>query len=113
MGLFRRKVATGLLFALLAVGCLSPTLPLPPPAAPSVTSPDATGYVTLTAGAHGAQPDALVFCINSRTNHGDDTYAGNDGSYTMRVQANSQDHLLIGQLVNQQESDTVEVIVPP
>jgi hypothetical protein len=51
--------------ALLAVSCLSPTLPLPPPSDPTVSSTDTAGLVRLTGS---VQADSQVFALNHNTN---------------------------------------------
>jgi hypothetical protein len=46
-------------FVALVLACASPTLPLPPPEAPSVEVVDSM-HVLLTAGCGGAEPNALI-----------------------------------------------------
>jgi hypothetical protein len=43
----RRRFISGV-FALLFVGCLSPTMPLPPPSRPTIDGPDSSGNVVLS-----------------------------------------------------------------
>jgi len=58
-----RLARRALLGALLAIGCYSPTLPLPPPVKPDVTI-TSTGDYRLKGG---VLPDAQVFALDSRT----------------------------------------------
>jgi hypothetical protein len=58
-----RLARRALLASLLAVGCYSPTLPLPPPVKPDVTV-TSTGDFRLKGG---VLPDAQVFALDSRT----------------------------------------------
>ncbi len=58
---FGRRILFGVL-ATVAVACASPTLPLPPPEAPSMTNGVTPGTVHLS-GAN-AEPGALVVVIN-------------------------------------------------
>jgi hypothetical protein len=73
----------------LAVGCLSPTLPLPPPAAPDVTAPNEQGLVTLSGTVD--QPEAMVLARNLRTAHIDGTFADNAGRYAFQMAAQPGD----------------------
>lgn len=61
-----RRPPAALLLAVgvLAAGCLSPTLPLPPPEVPTQQMVDST-HVTLTSGCGGVQNNAQVQVLNS------------------------------------------------
>jgi hypothetical protein len=49
---------------LCAIACESPTLPLPPPEAPTQTPGVDADHIKLTAGCGGAQAGANIFIIN-------------------------------------------------
>lgn len=72
-----RLVRRALLGALLAIGCYSPTLPLPPPLTPDI-SITSTGDYRLKGG---ALPNAPVFALNSRTQLIDGQQADGVGLY--------------------------------
>jgi hypothetical protein len=66
VSLRRRLFVTGTLCVLGAfMGCLSPTLPLPPPSQPEVTAPDENGEVVLSGA---VLPDSEALATNLRTN---------------------------------------------
>src|SRR5882672_8678365 len=66
-------------------GCDSPTLPLPPPANPVITSsPDGTS-AEITAGVGSALSGALVMIFNQNTETGVIVLAGPRGDYHARV----------------------------
>jgi hypothetical protein len=93
-----RSVA--LLAALLAVSCASPTLPLPPPEAPTQTEGVDAAHVHLAAGCGGAQDGALIVIVNK--NVAPDMAVGGAiatacGSWDSSVLAQSGDELLITQ----------------
>ena len=73
--------------ALWAVGCLSPTLPLPPRGDPTVTITDTAGLVRLTGS---VQPESEVFAWNHSTDsiHGQYTKSG---LYDFTLEAQERD----------------------
>lgn len=74
--------------ALISVGCLSPTLPLPPPDKPDVEGPDQDGYVTLT----GVVPAyALAQALNLRTGEIAGQVTDETGYYQFRLRAEVDD----------------------
>jgi hypothetical protein len=73
--------------ALLAAGCLSPTLPLPPPSDPTVSSTDTQGLVLL---AGTVQPESEVFALNHSTNLISGQYT-QSGNYAFTMQAQERD----------------------
>ncbi len=84
----RRWALAALSSALLAVGCLSPTLPLPPPDKPDVEGPDQDGYVTLT----GYVPAyALAQALNLRTGEIAGQVTDQTGYYEFRLRAEIND----------------------
>ena len=71
-------------------GCLSPTLPLPPPGQPEASAVDKDGYVTLKGGAN---PQAAVFAYNTRTGQGGIDTADDGGQYEIRLKAQLGDDI--------------------
>src|SRR5258706_2942472 len=69
--------------ALCLAGCLSPTLPLPPPSNPMVSGTDADGNVRLTGT---VEPESEVFALN----HTNNVISGQltaSGTYDFKIQA--------------------------
>ncbi|MEI9940412.1 MAG: hypothetical protein WDO69_24625 [Pseudomonadota bacterium] len=73
--------------ALFAVGCLSPTLPLPPPGDPTVSSTETAGLVRLTGS---VQPQSEVFALNHTTNLIRGQYT-ESGAYDFTLEAQERD----------------------
>lgn len=74
--------------AFLAVGCLSPTLPLPPPDKPDVEGPDQDGYVTLS----GWVPAySLAQALNLRTGEIAGQVTDASGRYEFKLRAEMGD----------------------
>lgn len=69
--------------ALLVAGCLSPTLPLPPPGDPMVSSTDTQGLVRLT-GHVGAESEVYALNQNNNLIFGEFTTSG-DYDFTMEA----------------------------
>ena len=113
----RRSTRRNFVFAfaaacgLVAAGCLSPTLPLPPPENPSISKIDADGYVTLTGGEGSAQSGALVYAYNRATNDGDFQAATINGAYQLRVLARVGDQIAVWQAEGQETSTSIYVKV--
>jgi len=85
-----RRVFLGLLSFAALTGCLSPTLPLPPPEQPQVDGPDATGQVRL----RGSVPKkSQVFAINLRSKDIRGEVVGNDGRYDFLLPAQIGDEV--------------------
>ena len=74
----------------LVAGCLSPTLPLPPPSRPDVQGPDQEGMVTLDGAVQG---DAAVYAANPRTGDIRGQLTGADGHYHFQIAAEVGDEL--------------------
>jgi len=96
-----RRLLAAATFVVLVLACASPTLPLPPPEAPSQEVVDAT-HVTLTAGCGGAEAYATISVQypapdpNGAT--GVSTSATGCGSWQLRqVYAHAGDVLVITQ----------------
>jgi hypothetical protein len=116
----RRLPAVSLLAGgLVAAGCLSPTLPLPPPEVPTQQMVDST-HVTLTSGCGGVQNNASVLVHNmtevepGSTRVGDQFQASNCGSWSGTVYAHAGNVLQITQSTDTQDGLplTVHVGIP-
>ncbi len=116
----RRLPAVSLLAAgVLAVGCLSPTLPLPPPEVPTQQMVDST-HVSLTSGCGGVQNKATVLVHNTTesapgsTKIGDLFQATSCGSWSGTVFARAGDVLQLTQSTDTQDGLplTVHVGIP-
>jgi hypothetical protein len=105
---------SALVVALFVVACLSPTLPLPPPEAPTVTMVDSE-HVQLSAGCYGAQPSANIIVLNTTASaevmsgeidagYESGVIATPCGSWSMVVFARPTDQLSITQTVGQSVS---------
>ena len=105
-----RSLALGALVAL--GGCLSPTLPVPPPGQPEVEGPDASGLVTLKGAKDSAQPNAEVAAYNPATKDGRFTVSAADGSWQIVLPASSKQTLWVWQTVGFERSAQIEVRVP-
>jgi len=96
---------------LCAVACASPTLPLPPPEAPTQTEGTDADHVKLTAGCGGAQADADIFIINQtlETTAPDEAVGGSIangcGAWDANIFAHSGDTLAITQETGELGSD--------
>jgi hypothetical protein len=67
--MLRRLLAVGPVVALVAaaLGCASPTLPLPPPAIPTVVAGPDANHVKLVSTCGGAESNAVVIVVNENT----------------------------------------------
>jgi len=90
------KYCAVLLIVLFAAGCLSPTLPLPPPDDVSVTSPDSFGMVTVEGKVND---DAYVACLNERTESGVIEKSGPEGYFNLKIAAQAKDALTLWQII--------------
>lgn len=87
-------------------GCLSPTLPLPPPSRPTVEGPDQDGMVTL----EGDVPGSAVYAANPRTGE----IAGQftpDGHYLFQIGAELNDELVFWYSEGTQNSPSIIIQV--
>jgi hypothetical protein len=93
--------------ALCLAGCLSPTLPLPPPTDPMASGEDADGNVTLSGD---VAPESEVFALNQRTSviSGQLTHSG---VYSFKIQAQQFDDLSVWYVKDTEQSPPTEVIV--
>lgn len=91
------------------VGCLAPTLPMPPPSRPLVSAPNADGLIKIT-GVVNAH--ARAFVQNDRTSEIVGQRTGASGRYQVEMEAEVGDTLLIWQTLDTIESQVREVVVP-
>ncbi len=99
----------------LLAACTSPTLPLPPPAAPSVTAGAEPDTVRL-ASTRGALPNALVLVLNQAEGVPRDrrvfgTIADAEGSWELEVHAKPGHVLDVSQETGSVRSPPVTVVV--
>ena len=103
----RRMLAT--LAGLCLVGCLSPTLPLPPPSRPDVSSPDADGMVHIQ-GIAAPRSEVIAW------NHANDKLAGDvtgdDSSYDFFIPGQSGDLIELWYTQGTDESTSITFKVP-
>jgi hypothetical protein len=107
--------------AVLAIGCMSPTLPLPPPGPPSDSAGATVGTIHLHGNANSVQPNAIVLIVNNYPNASESltneqsvtaTRANLDGSWDATVYAIKGDVLQILQLFgNNNESPSIDYTV--
>src|SRR5450432_2862713 len=93
--------------ALCLAGCLSPTLPLPPPSNPTISGTDADGNVRLTGN---VAPESEVFALNLSTN----AISGQltpSGAYDFKIQAQQFDTLSVWYVKDTLQSPPTEVTV--
>ena len=96
------------ILATVALGCTSPTLPLPPPAAPSETRTDPT---TITLNGANAVPEALIVVRNPNTQFtgtevDEATTVAHDGTWTVTIQAVKDDELTILEFAGDEDSSS-------
>jgi len=119
MGLGRRRFGTIvsiLTVSIVVGGCTSPTLPLPPPADPSIAKAPTDGHVLLSS-AGGADPNAIIVVFNrnpaiSREDRVSATQADERGSWVVDVVASTGDILDITQQIDTERSPSTTITVP-
>jgi len=102
---------------LLAVACESPTLPLPPPSAPYVSTQGLPPGQVRLASPRGAEPNAVIVIYNNDPNIPLDHRVGGaqadgNGTWDAVVYANSGDVLDVSQQFGTATSPTTNVRVP-
>ena len=88
-------------------GCLSPTLPLPPPGDPSITSTETAGLVRLTGS---VAPDSEVFAWN----HSTDAIRGQytkSGAYDFTLEAQERDGITLWYVQGTVESPPNDFVI--
>lgn len=101
--------------ALVGAACASPTLPLPPPAVPTIGPGPMAGQVHLSAQCGGSQAGATVLVIDDAQPIGKRdsvTVSDNCGAWALDVYASAHDVLQVQQIVGAEISDAVSVQVP-
>lgn len=93
--------------ALLAAGCLSPTLPLPPPSDPVVTSTDTAGLVRL---AGTVEPESEVLALNRNTNLIRGQYT-KSGVYDFTIEAQERDAIALWYVHGTAESPPIDFLI--
>jgi hypothetical protein len=103
----RRSLLAG---ALVAVACYSPTLPLPPPGKPEVSSiVGQPGYYRLVGR---VQPNSDVFARNRRTDSNFGQFTSS-GTYDFKVEGEEGDQMELWYLVGSDVSPRVAFLLPP
>jgi hypothetical protein len=97
------------LAGLCLAGCLSPTLPLPPPSEPHVTAPDADGFARLQ-GVAAPQSEVIAWNHNNGLIAGQVT--GEDARYDFLIRADVGDLIELWYVQGTDESTSTSVIVP-
>lgn len=91
-----------------AVGCATPTLPLPPPAALTIGAP-VDGLVTVSGE---VLPDAWVYCVNLDTEVGVIVRADEMGTFTLQIPAESGQYLSLWQEAGVERGPPADLRVP-
>ncbi len=102
-----RRACWSLLGAVL-LGCLSPTLPLPPPTRPTVEGPDSFGQVVLSGQ---VEPGAQVIAENLHTGDIAGQRAPGDGRYRFKIRAALGDQMSIYYRFALEDSPSTEFLI--
>lgn len=109
-GLRRRLRSLGIaLLPALALSCLSPTLPLPPPEEPSSMAPGADGTWTIFGSClEGAQ----VVAVNEATGRGA-VFVDRDrgGRYSLTVEGEACDVVILSQSLGDEDSGETRIVL--
>ncbi len=92
-----------------AVGCATPTLPLPPPAALTAGPPDADGIVTIRGE---SLAEAYVFCLNLDLDAGVIVRADTDGNFTCQPRAEVGNYVSVWQELGSDSGPPLEIRIP-
>jgi hypothetical protein len=93
--------------ALLLGGCLSPTLPLPPPGDPTISATDTAGLVRLTGT---VEPDSDVFAKNHTTGMIRGQYT-KTGVYDFTIEAEERDAITLWYTQGSTESPPADFVI--
>lgn len=106
----RRSVCVVSVTALLSlVGCLSPTLPLPPPNEPTVTGPNSEGWARL----RGSAPKGSWITAYNRNLALGYIQDVPEGAYDFEIQARVGDEIVLWYEIGGDESLPVEFKIRP
>jgi hypothetical protein len=113
--MLRRTVAVAFSAGVLA--CVSPTLPLPPPEAPTLTPGSDADHIKLVSPCGGAEANAIIIVVNTNTAVPGDmavsgAIANACGAWDTIVFAHSHDVLDITQEFGTQRSPPTTILVP-
>jgi hypothetical protein len=113
--MLRRVLSVSFLFA--AFGCLSPTLPLPPPERPTLEPTSDVDHIKLVADRGGAESNAIIVIVNSNSLVPNDLAVSGSradvwGAWSAVVFAHTGDVLNISQEVGNSRSPPMVVRVP-
>ncbi len=101
----------------LLLGCVSPTLPLPPPETPLISAGSTPNRYLLSGGPGGAQPNAFVIAINSnsavpRNLRVNGTQADEKGAWSVEVYASPGQRIDITQEIGNSRSPPLSILIP-
>jgi hypothetical protein len=94
---------------LLPLGCLSPTLPLPPPSRPDISPPDASGLTAIVGRVPGG---TTALAQNLETGRLVGQVTGDSGTYELRLQATIGDQVVVWYRDGLTDSAAVQLTVP-
>ncbi len=106
----RRRTILAFAAAAMVGGCLSPTLPLPPPSPPNVSETDEVGTYRLT-GAVQARSHVTAWNWTTGLSYGEQT--GADGRYDFLVYGSEGDSMSLTYRVGTDESEPADFELEP
>jgi hypothetical protein len=110
-----RRVFAVVSLVVAGIACASPTLPLPPPAVPTIGPGAMAGQVHVSSPCGGAESGASVLVINNNEPYGKRdavTVADGCGAWALDAYAVKGDYLQVQQIVGSDISSAVSVPVP-
>jgi hypothetical protein len=113
----RSLVALLALFGVCGLGCVSPTLPLPPPETPLISQGSAPNRFVLTGGKGSALPDAFIIAFNlspslPREQRVTGTQADEEGRWRIELFASPGDRVDLTQERGDTRSPALSVSIP-
>lgn len=104
-----RRLCLVVFGALLSGACLSPTLPLPPPAKPTISTPDSRGFALVV----GKVPaNTTIYVENLRNGKVAGERTPSTGRYSVEIEAEVADRLQIYYVQSLERSQSIVVLVP-